>query len=125
MEEWRDIPGYEGAYQVSNLGRVRSLERRVRVVPHGIETTRRVPPRILKPAPHGSKQNHSGHLAVVLGRGNTRDVHPLVLRAFVGPPPQGHECLHLDHNPSNNCLDNLKWGTRSENILMDYRDGNR
>jgi hypothetical protein len=120
-EEWRDIPGYEDAYQVSDLGRVRSVERRVRLVPHpGIETTRRVPPRILKP---GSKPD--GHVSVCLGKGNTKDVHLLVMLAFVGPRPDGQETLHRNENPADNRLINLRYGTRSENMKMDYASGAR
>jgi len=120
-ERWRDIPGYEGQYQVSDQGRVRSLERYVRLVTlQAGETKRRVPPRILRPGPQ-----KSGHLTVSLGRHNSKQVHALVLLAFVGPAPAGHEGLHRDHDPSNNRLSNLKWGTRSENILMDFSGGSR
>ncbi|RQT43146.1 hypothetical protein DF046_36835 [Burkholderia cepacia] len=119
-EQWRDIPGFEGRYQVSDMGRVRSLDRRVRVVPHGIETTRLVRGRILKPGP-----SKSGHLSVVLGRGNTRSVHALVMLAFEGPCPEGMEVLHLNHTPSDNRRTNLKYGTRGENVAMDHAAGTR
>ncbi len=49
------------------------------------------------------------------GRRVCRHVHPLILRAFVGPPAPGHECRHLDGSRTNNRLDNLAWGTRLEN----------
>jgi len=120
-EEWRDIPGYEGKYQVSDMGRVRSLERRVRLVTRQAgETTRRVPPRILRPGPQKSR-----HVTVSLGRHNSKAVHALVLLAFRGPPPAGQEGLHQDHEPNNNRLSNLRYGTRSENIRMDYVVGTR
>lgn len=112
LELWLPIEGHEGAYEVSNLGRVRSLARRVRlVVRGGAETTRGVPPRVLRPGP----QKKSGHLTVAIGKGNSRQVHDLVLRAFVGPPEPGQEALHRDGDPSHNALSNLRWGTRSEN----------
>lgn len=121
MEIWKAVPGHEGAYEVSNLGRVRSLERRVRLVPNpGVETTRRVPPRILKPG-----RVKSGHVSVALGKGNSRLVHQLVLEAFVGPCPHGCETLHGNHKPWDNRLENLRWGTRSENLIMDYEAGTR
>lgn len=121
MEQWRDVPGFEGRYQVSDMGRVRSLDRFVRVVPpRGAETVRPVRGRILRPGP-----SNSGHLSVVLGRGNTRAVHQLVMLAFIGPPPAGHEVLHRNHQPADNRLANLKYGTRSENIHMDHVAGTR
>jgi hypothetical protein len=99
IEIWKDIPGYEGQYQVSTLGNVRSFRRSVA-------------PKLLKPG-----RMSGGHLSVALGRGNSRCVHELVLLAFVGPAPIKHECRHLNGNPADNRLENLKWGTRSENIL--------
>lgn len=86
MEIWKAIPGYEGKYEVSDLGRVRSLTRRVRVVPHGIETTRIVQGRILRPG-----KVKDGHVTVAVGKGNSRPVHQLVLEAFVGPRPEAPE----------------------------------
>ena len=116
-EIWRDIPGYEGKYQASNLGRVRSLDRRVGIC-HG--ATRLMRGRILKPA--GSKRNP--HLYVVLGHGAPGSpVHQLVARTFLGPCPTGQEVRHLDGDPLNNRADNLAYGTRTENILDVYRVG--
>lgn len=76
--------------------------------------------RLLRPAP-----GTSGHLSVLLGRGNNVAVHTLVLTAFVGPRPEGREALHGDNGVHDNSLDNLRWGTRSENILDDIRRGVR
>lgn len=67
----------------------------------------------------------SGHVSVAVGKGNSRQVHALVLLAFVGPYPAGCEILHLDGNPTNNTLTNLRYGTRSENLRMDYASGVR
>lgn len=120
MEIWKDIPGYEGRYQVSDEGRVRSLPHRVRLVVRGKETTRLFPGRLLRPGPQ-----QSGHLSVAIGKGNSRQVHQLVLEAFVGPRPAGCEVLHLNHNPADNRLENLRYGTRSENMKMDYEVGTR
>lgn len=116
-EEWRDVKGYEGAYQVSNCGRVRSLDRRVRC---GHNASRLVKGRVLKPA--GNKYHE--HLTVVLGHGkNASSVHQLVAEAFLGPRPKGQEVRHLDGNPLNNCADNLCYGTRTENIIDVMRIG--
>lgn len=110
---WRDVPGYEGRYQVSDTGLVRSLDR---VDSYG----RRRKGQLLRPGPQ-----KRGHLTVSLGRHNSKQVHSLVLLAFEGPCPEGHEVLHKDHNPQNNNWNNLKYGTRSENLLMDYAAGRR
>lgn len=115
-EKWKDVPGYEGKYQVSDLGRVRSLPHKVRVVAHGTEATRMSPGRILRPGPKSS-----GHLTVSLGRHNSQQVHQLVMRAFVGPRPEGMEVCHNDGDPTNNALDNLRYDTRAENIRDAYR----
>lgn len=116
-ETWKDIPGYEGRYQVSDLGRVRSLDRRVNI---GNGFTRMMRGRILRPA--ASKNNP--HLYVILGHGTAGSpVHQLVARAFHGPRPEGQEVRHLDGDPQNNRADNLAYGTRTENLLDIYRVG--
>lgn len=120
MEIWKDIPGHAGRYQVSDEGRVRSLDRPVRVVCQGIDTVRIAKGKVLRPGP-----SKSGHVTVALGRGNSRLVHQLVLEAFVGPCPAGCEVLHLNHVPADNRLPNLRYGTRSENLRMDYQAGRR
>jgi hypothetical protein len=66
---------------------------------------------VLKPRDTGD-----GHLRVVLGRGNRRQVHRLVLLAFVGPPPAGCETRHLNGDPADNRLDNLEWATHRRNM---------
>lgn len=114
IEEWRDIPGWEDRYQVSDHGRVRST----RTLTDGIVTER-----ILKqrPLPKG------GHLRVALCKGGVcKDyrVHNLVLMAFVGPWPEGHVCCHWDDDPTNNHLSNLRWGTISDNANDRVRNGN-
>lgn len=119
-ETWKDIPGYAGRYQVSDAGRVRSLDHYVRLVAHGVETRRLSPGRVLRPGP-----STSGHLSVTLGRGNTKQVHALVMLAFEGPPPPGHEVLHENHTPTDNRRTNLRYGTRGENLKMDYAAGTR
>lgn len=108
-ETWRQIPGFEGRYEVSDLGRVRSVDREVETSNGQV---RRYSGVVLSPG----RQNDFGHVTVMLGReGGSRCVHELVLLAFVGPAPEGHECRHLDGNGSNNKLSNLSWGTKSQN----------
>lgn len=120
-EKWLPVLGYENAYAVSNLGRVKSLSRMVHSSRGGQQ---RVKERILKP-----KQHKTGYLIVSLCReGGIKDcrVHRLVLEAFVGPCPEGMEALHSpDRNPSNNKLSNLRWGTSKENSEDTFKHGNR
>lgn len=96
-ERWLPVVGYEGRYEVSDLGRVRSLLRGCHFL-----------------APHTKDR---GHLQVTL-RGEKRhhSVHRLVLAAFVGPCPAGMMCRHLNGIPTDNRLENLRWGTAEENI---------
>ena len=115
MEEiWKDIPGYEGLYQVSNLGRVKSLPhwiQRRNVLTGGVSKVL-TPEKILKPQPQ-----KSGHLDVKLGTHPAKHhrIHRLVMLAFCGPCPPGMEVCHNDSDPTNNRLDNLRYDTRSGN----------
>lgn len=110
MEEWRDIVGYIGYYQVSNLGRVRSRDR---VVPHshtGAQARKGV---LLGLAP-----NRHGRLQIRLhrdGGGQVCRVHRLVAAAFHGPCPAGMECCHNDGDKLNNHASNLRWDTPEAN----------
>lgn len=117
-EEWRPVVGYEGSYEVSDQGRVRSLDRIVVRYQYGKRTEQPVRGRMLSPG-----ETSFGHEYVNLGRGNKRYVHRLVLEAFVGPPAAGTECCHNDGNPKNNLVSNLRWGTRSANIQDAVRHG--
>lgn len=115
-ETWKYVPGLEGLYEVSTLGSVRSLDR-VDSDKNGRFVRRKGV--LLRPAP-----SKSGHLSVVLGRKNgSISVHKLVAMTFLGPVPNGNEVLHSDHNPANNTLSNLRYGTRSENLKDDYESG--
>ena len=120
-EVWKAVPGYEGEYEVSSFGRVRSLDRCVpRLSRDGKTGVRYVTGRVLRPGP-----SKSGHRTVSLGRNNSKQVHALVLLAFEGVAPSGHEVLHIDGDPANNCLSNLRYGTRSENNFDITRHGRR
>ena len=123
-EIWKDIPGYEGKYQASSLGRVRSLNRKVKGRCHytGKEFYRSVSSRILKPGQFCK----SGHISVVLGHGKAgTPVHQLVMKTFVGNAPTGMEVLHINGIPTDNRLENLRYGTRTENILDIYYQGGK
>jgi hypothetical protein len=120
-EQWLPVAGWEGAYEVSDQGRVRSLERTVLRRGHGGK--RRVPAKLLTPSP-----NDKGTMAVGLGNGTRkttrRQVGRLVLETFVGPCPPGLECCHANDNPADNRLINLRWDTRSANQVDRVHNGN-
>lgn len=115
-ETWKPVPGYEGQYEVSDYGRVRSIER---WVAYSNGRGRRQPGRMLKLMPDGN-----GYLRVTLA-GATRHVHILVLQAFAEPRPPGMDACHgpggrLD----NRWPENLRYGSRSQNLGADkHRDG--
>ena len=114
-EEWRDIPGYEGRYQVSNHGQVRSCDR---LVPHkdGTETFRKG--RTLRP-----HKNRGGYLMVSLGSRNNQSVHRLVAQTFIGPIPEGMLVCHWNDVPDDNRVENLRIGNYVDNGLDSIRTG--
>ena len=121
-ERWAPILGYEGAYEVSNLGRVRSLDRDV----EQSNGTRRWRGRIRKLFV-GADEYPSVTLSNA-GRVRTHRVHLLVLEAFAGPRPDGFEACHNNGNRADSRLVNLRWDTSSENHLdksRHYSDHNR
>lgn len=112
MERWVDIPGWTGLYQVSNLGRVRSLPR---VVPHRTNGSG-----YQKVAGCIRKQTvaSNGYLVVSLsfkGKISLHQVHALVMLAFKGPYPPGMEIRHRDGNRLNPRLGNLRYATPKRN----------
>lgn len=115
-EIWKPVVGYEGLYEVSDQGRVRSLPRVVENKGRWKRCKSRVHGRMLDPT-----QDDSGRLSVMLSRdGKARryKVHRIVLNTFVGPRPPGMECRHFpDRDQKNNRLTNLSWGTHIENEL--------
>ena len=105
-EEWRPVVGYEGQYEVSSFGRVRSVPKQ----------------RLLKPY-----IGDSGHAYTQLGgRGQRRRfIHRLVYAAFNGSIPEGKVVRHLDGNPQNNTPGNLAIGTQVDNIRDCYSYGGK
>ena len=119
-EIWKDVPGFEGRYQVSDQGRVKSLSFMQRyLLRNGREAYRRVKERIRKP-----KRNNSGYLTVSLQLDNvetTALVHRLV--AFVFVPGHGRTVNHKDGVKKNNAAANLEWASYTENHLHAVKMG--
>lgn len=110
VERWLPIPGWEGLYEVSDHGRVKSL---ARVVTHSQGGPSRIKERIL------SSAVADGYPEVCLyreGARTKRRVHMLVLETFVGPCPQWAEACHGHDDKQNNCLNNLRWDTHGRNM---------
>ena len=109
QEEWRDIQGFEGCYQVSNMGRVRSVSRIVRA---GKNKQRRTNGKMLSPW----KTKH-GYLHVNLGRLKRQSIHRLVAKAFIPNPNNYPDVNHKDEDKANNIASNLEWCNHSYNAL--------
>ena len=114
-EEWRALAGYSGIYEVSSIGRVRSLDRIVKMVGAGASfSSKLVKGRIL------SQAIVKGYPRVTLckgGKSRPIGVHRLVCEAFHGPAPEGcTDVAHNDGNPLNANASNLRWATRAENM---------
>lgn len=115
-EEWKDIAGFDGRYQVSNLGRVRSVDwPLVRRNRWGGYVTNLIKGKVLKAGP-----NSAGYPQVALTNDERGQkfylVHRLVAQEFIGPCPDGMEVMHKDDDPGNPAVDNLQYGTRADNM---------
>lgn len=114
VEIWKDIEGYEGFYQVSNLGRVKSLR--------GWSGNKYIQrEKIL-----GQHKNDKGYLSVTLIKNREigyRRVNRLVAKAFVPNPQNKEQVNHIDGNKENNIADNLEWCTCKENINHAWKNG--
>jgi hypothetical protein len=108
MEIWKDIPDYEGLYQASNLGRIKSLERIAK-------NNHKIKEKILKP-----QNNKNGYLSVNLYKNNKMKrklIHRLVALTFIKNVNNYLYINHKDKNKNNNCLKNLEWCTQSYNVI--------
>lgn len=111
-ELWRDIPGYEGYYQVSNLGRIKSLPRLVKSKNNGVRKTKEI---LLKP-----QSDDEGYQSVGLHKENSQKdcrIHRLVAEAFIPNPENKPQVNHIDGVKYHNNVRNLEWVTNSENMI--------
>ncbi len=123
LERWLPVVGYEGLYEVSSHGRVRSLDRPrpQQAVGRGMWPRKG---RILKLR----RDSRTGYLTVGLsahGKQTTRKVHALVAEAFIGPRPKGQYVRHGSADKTDNRACNLCYGTPAENSADALRDGTR
>lgn len=113
METWKDIKGYEGLYQVSNLGNIRSLDKKIN--DYRGANVRLIKGKLLTPFDNGN-----GYLVIGLIHNGARKnfyMHRLVATYFV-PNPDGKPVInHKDRNKYNNKAENLEWVTQRENVL--------
>jgi hypothetical protein len=120
-EIWKEISGWEGHYEVSTVGRVRSVTRIRTVTRGGVTYQQAYPGKIRSIHPVTA-----GYLAVELIRGKVKTyrlVHGLVGEAFLGPRPDGLQCAHLNGNKRDNRLSNLSYVTAKENAAHKWLHG--
>lgn len=118
QETWKDIDDYKGLYQISNLGRVKSLNRVV-IKKNGVHHP-------FKEKILSCEINNKGYIMVALCK-NTKiklfSVHRLVAKAFIPNPNNLSQVNHKDRNKENNHVNNLEWCTQSVNMQHAYKQG--
>lgn len=120
METWKDIPEYEGIYQASTLGNIRTVEGKI--TSNKRYGVRRWKSRILK----GRGDCYATGKRVSLWKdGKVKDwlVARLVAITFLGAPPEGYTVNHIDGNRLNNCIENLEWLSLADNIRHGFATG--
>lgn len=118
-EQWRAVVGYEGMYEVSDQGRVRSVDR---VVQQTGRKSRFFPGVLLSQM--GDRKRYKWVNLRRDGGHKVGKVHRMVAEAFIGPPLPGQVLCHKDGDVQNNCVANLRWGTAQSNSDDMVRMGN-
>lgn len=119
-ERWRPVVGYEGLYEASNIGRIRSVER---INYYGSRQLRSV---MLSFSVNTAGGRQGARYTVKLsknGRLKVHQVHRLVAIAWIPNPKELTDVCHKDHNPLNNRIENLEWMTHKENITVSVEAG--
>ena len=118
MEEiWKDVVGYEGIYMVSSLGRMLSKERTVK---------RKNGADYLQKESIIEGSDYHGYKVTTIAKNKIKKhkfIHVLIAEAFLGPKPEKMEVCHGDGNRKNNCIENLRYGTRSDNVRDAIKHG--
>lgn len=122
-ERWINVVGYEGYYQVSDHGNVRTVPRVIIRTGRNEGVSHTVRSKILKPWPQGRYKHMFVGLYRERGMMKVKAVHRIVLEAFVGPCPPGMQCCHWDGDTSNNRVENLRWDTPKNNQADRERHG--
>lgn len=121
-EIWKDIAGFEGHYQVSNFGRIKSCDR---ILPHKIHGTWHIKERILKPHWNGAGRTNYQvvHLHVGNGRMRCVRIHRVVAETFIPNPQNLPQVNHIDGDKKNNFVQNLEWVSSEENVAHSWKTG--
>lgn len=121
-EIWKDVVGYEGIYEISNFGRVKSVERDIEIYQNGRVKIQHQKEVIMK-----QMTNHCGYLTVSLRKPRKKRakfmVHRLVATAFIPNPQNKEQVNHIDANKKNNNVSNLERNTQSENMVHARQNG--
>ena len=125
MEQWKPVKGFEGWYEISDLGNIRSIDR---VIDHKRDKTWDKPKvQINKGKMLTPQKNNKGYSYIMLYRNSKhykRYIHRLVAEAFLPEPLKSYRVVnHIDGNPQNNAVGNLEWCTQKQNMNHAFDNG--
>lgn len=121
MEEiWKDIESFEGLYKISNFGKIKSLERKVK---NGNNTFRIQKEHLIKLTPNLERHGYVYCMLYKDNKSYSRQVHRLVAKTFIPNPNNLPQVNHIDGNKENNSINNLEWCTDIENKKHAWKTG--